>query len=78
MSTAAGGHEGLIHALLVKAGEPVRRLDWDGVETWQPEDGLLWVHLEVGAERARRWTFDRSGVLPVIARALFASETRPL
>ena len=78
MSTAATpGHEGLIQALLITPGERVRRLDWDGVEAWQPEDGLLWVHLEVDAEQARHWTFSRSGVSPVIASALFASETRP-
>ena len=52
-------------------------LDWDGVRSWKPEDGTLWVHLDHADPPARQWLEEESGVTPLMVQALFADETRP-
>lgn len=52
-------------------------LDWAGVEAWQRDDGVLWVHLERDSAEAAAWLLQRSGLDPVLAEALLADDTRP-
>ena len=47
------------------------------VETWQPEQGHLWVHLDVLDPSARQWLYDRADVDALMTEALLAGETRP-
>lgn len=50
---------------------------WDEVKRWEPEDGMLWIHLERDDPNTRTWLLDGSGVDPLIAEALLAEESRP-
>lgn len=54
-----------------------RGVGWDGIRTWRPEDGTLWVHLDRNDERSRRWLAEESGLDPISAEALLEEETRP-
>jgi zinc transporter len=47
------------------------------VENWHPDQGLLWVHLDIGHEAGRAWLKRRSDIDDVMMQALLASETRP-
>jgi zinc transporter len=52
-------------------------LDAEAVARWTPDDGPLWLHLDVGNDDARHWV-DQQSALPEIARdSLLAGETRP-
>lgn len=53
------------------------RLDWDGIERWNPQDGALWMHLDRGVRATRQWLVDGAGIPELIADALMADETRP-
>lgn len=69
--------DGLVHAFRITAGSKAERLDWQQVKAWQTGQGMLWLHLDVNDDQARRWVFDESAIPVVAARALFAPETRP-
>ena len=54
-----------------------RTIDAEEVQQWSPEQGLLWVHLDVSDPHAGRW-LEKQAKLPAIAvDMLLAGETRP-
>lgn len=69
--------EGLLQARLLNGNPADQHLDWQGIEQWTPESGVLWVHLDFTHERARRWLASESGLDPLVSEALVADETRP-
>jgi len=68
---------GLIHAWLFDGGGLARALDWDGVRAWQPDQGILWIHLDRSSEEARRWIQHEGGLPEIAAKGLLVEETRP-
>ena len=70
-------NDGLIHAFVISVASGVRRLEWDEVHAWSPEQGLLWVHLDASSERTGQWIYRASGLTRLVAQALLARETRP-
>lgn len=54
-----------------------RAVDVEDVEAWSPEQGLLWVHLDVLNPKAREWLAARTDIDEVMQEALLAVETRP-
>lgn len=52
-------------------------IDSATVDSWTPDRGILWVHLEIGNPSALEWLAKQSGLEPLIAEAMSASETRP-
>jgi zinc transporter len=69
--------DGLINAFLFQPDGRAEQLDWDGVHSWQPDHGVIWVHLDRRVEKVRRWLHEDAGVDPIVAEALLAEETRP-
>jgi zinc transporter len=69
--------EGLIYAFLLDGAGGGRRLDWQGVRSWQPGQGLLWLHLDLKDAAARAWIEGESGLEKIAREALLAEETRP-
>jgi zinc transporter len=72
-----GPESPFVHAHLLDRQGGGRRMDDDEVANWQPEQGLLWVHLEVGNALGMNWIIEHSGVDALIAEAMAAGETRP-
>ncbi len=68
---------GLICAYLLDGKGSGTPLDWAGVRSWKPTDGLLWVHLDHTGERADVWLRDESGLDPVVSETLLQDEVRP-
>ena len=50
---------------------------WQEVQEWQPEDGVLWIHLERDDPATERWIMEASGIDPVIGEALLMEDSRP-
>ena len=69
--------DGLVFACLLDGQGGGRPLDWAGLQSWTPADGLLWIHLDRRGQGARDWLLDRSGVDPAACEALLLEETRP-
>jgi zinc transporter len=45
--------------------------------TVSPNDGVLWVHIDLGDPGSRQWLSERCGLSEAIAEALLAKESRP-
>lgn len=54
-----------------------RVVDTTTVESWSPDDGLLWLHLDVTNPRSRQWVNAQRDIDEVTREALLAGETRP-
>ncbi|MCF7849076.1 MAG: zinc transporter ZntB [Kiritimatiellales bacterium] len=70
-------NSGLIFAFALDGNGGGTSLDMDGVKTWRPEDGTLWIHLDYTGNAAKDWLCNKSGIDPIIVEALTAEETRP-
>lgn len=69
--------EGLIAAYSLDGNGSGISIDWSGVGSGVPEEGLSWVHLDLSSAAARDWIIQSSGLDQLIADALLAKETRP-
>lgn len=69
--------DGLLHALLFDRRGGARPLDAADIANWRPEDGLLWLHLDVAEHSPARWMRTALSLDPSVITALNADETRP-
>ena len=68
---------GLIHAYLLDGTGGARRLELADIESWMPEQGVLWTHFDYTSEDSRQWIRNSAGLEEVVADALLTEETRP-
>ena len=67
---------GLVFAYILEGGSG-RPMNWDRISSWEPEQGILWLHLDYADEGAKTWLVEESGLDEVSCAALMAQETRP-
>ena len=67
----------LLHALLLDRNGSATTVNPDDIDKWRPEDGLLWLHLDVAENPPREWLQDAIGLESLVVEALTADETRP-
>jgi zinc transporter len=68
---------GLLHALLLDGNGSATPVEPADIESWRPQDGLLWLHFDVAQRRAGKWMQTTLGLDPFVVEALNADETRP-
>lgn len=68
---------GLVISYLLDGRGGGIRYDWEKIAAWQPELGLLWVHLNRDSDDTRQWLETQSGLDPLVAEAMLAESTRP-
>ena len=68
---------GLICAFLLDGQGGGTALDWAGVKTWTPAQGVLWLHLDRSDFDARKWLREVSGIDSIIVDSLLAKGSRP-
>ena len=74
----ANPSEGLVYAHCIgKDGQHASLSDWTDVDAWEPNQGLLWIHLDANKDEAKHWLTDKSGLPPLIQEALWESGSRP-
>jgi len=70
--------DGLIFAYVLDGQGGARELDWPGLGTWTPQDGVLWVHLDRTGERAQSWVREQTDIdKAMMETLLLPSATRP-
>ena len=52
-------------------------VDVDNIAEWTPEQGILWVHIDINDVASREWLEEQSGLPVRVTEALLATETRP-
>lgn len=53
------------------------KLTWKQVKDWQPEQGKLWIHLNLTSKQSVDWLYKNSGLDKASVKSLTALETRP-
>ena len=69
--------DGLICAFLRPSDGEWREIGWNEVKSWQPNDGLIWIHLDRSGDDARTYLQKESGLDTLVHENLLAEETRP-
>ena len=52
-------------------------MDWTAIDAWEPEQGLLWIHLDSTIKEAQSWLKEKSGLSDLTCDSLLDRETRP-
>lgn len=73
----AGLEPGLRFASLLDGRGGCTDLDWAEVHRCARGEGFLWIHLERDTPEATAWVQGNSGVDPLVAEALLATDSRP-
>lgn len=67
----------LIFAYLLDGNGGGTHVDWPEIRGWKPDDGLLWMHLDVTHPTAIDWLQNESSLEEETIEVLTADETRP-
>ena len=70
-------NDGLIAAYILDKKGGGRQIGWDGIDSWQPDQGLLWIHFDYSSPNVQEWLFGKSGLEEVICDALTEEDSRP-
>src|SRR5210317_1598146 len=70
-------NDGLIAAYILDEKGGGRQIGWDGIDSWQPDQGLLWIHFVYSSQNVQEWLFGKSGLEEVISDALIEEDSRP-
>ncbi len=68
---------GLIGAWILDRQGGGRTTDWEGIRSWTPGDGILWVHLDYSRPEAVRWLREESGLDPLVVETMLLEDIRP-
>ncbi len=68
---------GLVYAYLLNGDGTGTPYDWPAINSWTPEKGLLWVHLDRSHDQAKQWIEDTSGMPALAQQIMLANESRP-
>jgi zinc transporter len=77
LSKTGDGERGLIYAFVLDGEGGTKTLDWEGVRSWTPTDGTLWVHLDYSDDEAKRWLMERSAIDAIAVEAMLDNDPRP-
>ncbi|GAB4393475.1 MAG: zinc transporter ZntB [Gammaproteobacteria bacterium] len=69
--------ESLVAAYLLDGKGGGQKIGWREIEAWQPEQGLIWIHLNFTGKKSRNWLLKRSQLHQIVAQAMLTEDTRP-
>ena len=67
----------LVYAYLLDGKGGGKAADWDTINSWEPSQGLLWVHLDSKVPKAQNWLKKKSGLSHLTCESLLDQGTRP-
>jgi zinc transporter len=62
--------DGLLFAYILDGKGGGKQIDWNGIQAWKPDDGVLWVHMDRTGERAKDWITGSAGIDPATSETL--------
>jgi zinc transporter len=69
--------DALVFAYLLDGKGGGSALDWEAIDSWGPDHGLLWIHLDLKVHQTRAWLENKSGLSRITMEALLDQGTRP-
>ena len=70
-------YQQFLHSFILDGSGVGRAVDSKDVQNWSPEQGLLWVHVDIADEHTSGWLLHDSGLPQIAIDGLLAGETRP-
>ncbi len=70
-------NNGMIHAYLINAADKIKKVGLNEINSYTPEQGLLWVHMNVEHPQTHTWFHEHSRLYEVVLDGMLADETRP-
>jgi len=67
----------LIYGYLLDGKGGGSAMDWDAIDAWTPDKGLLWIHLDSTVAESSSWLMKKSGIDHLICESLLEQESRP-
>jgi len=71
------GSDGLVIAFILDGKGGGRKIAWDEIATWKPDQGILWMHMNYSFPDVQKWLYEESGLDEVIGDALTEEDSRP-
>ncbi|MDX1515202.1 MAG: zinc transporter ZntB [Woeseiaceae bacterium] len=68
---------GILHAVVMDRRGGAAPIEAGQISGWQPENGILWVHVDITNRNTREWLTEESSIDDVIVKAMTVDETRP-
>jgi len=69
--------DGLLYAFVLDGKGGGVAVGWPEIESWTPDQGILWVHLDRRGTHTEQWLEENSGIDPLICQTLLQEEVRP-
>ncbi|MCC7016112.1 MAG: zinc transporter ZntB [Rhodospirillales bacterium] len=69
--------DALVHAHILDGRGGSTAVGWTEIAAWTPEQGVLWVHLDIDQPESRAWIEREPALGEMIAGAVTEAETRP-
>ena len=70
-------NNGLIAAYILDGKGGGRAIEWEEINNWSEDDGILWVHLDYTTASGEKWLKDESGLDELVISALTSEDPRP-
>ncbi|MCS5421902.1 MULTISPECIES: zinc transporter ZntB [Psychrilyobacter] len=67
----------LIFSMLLDGKGGAVKYNWDDIDAWSPEKGILWMHLSLSEDAINNWINKRSGISKTLSEALLNRRNRP-
>jgi zinc transporter len=71
------GNDGLVIAFILDGKGGGRKIAWDEIAAWKPDQGTLWMHMNYSFPDVQKWLYEESGLEEVIGDALTEEDSRP-
>lgn len=68
---------GLVCGYIISKDSQAKAISIDEVSSWQPEQGILWLHFDIREKSAKEWLINDSGLPDQAIEILVSEETRP-
>jgi zinc transporter len=69
--------EDLVYGYLLDGEGGGTKVDWPTIDTWNPTQGILWLHLNVSSDEVMFWLMNKSGLSSLTCESLLDEATRP-
>lgn len=70
-------NEELIFSMLLDGKGGSTKYNWNDIDAWSPEKGVLWMHLSLPEDPINNWVNKRSGIPKTLSEALLNGRNRP-
>lgn len=68
---------GILHSFILDRNGGGRPIDAEKVSIWAPDQGVLWIHVDLSNAATRPWLSAESSIDDIVMNALLQDETRP-